>query len=97
MQPGEIMNKKEFLDMVSLKAGLTKKDAETALQAVTDSLTELLAKGDSIVLPGFASISVKKRAARKGRNPSTGKPIDIAASNAISFKVGTKLKEAINS
>ena len=91
------MNKKEFIDMIADKASLTKKDAEIALQAVTDSLTELLAKGDSIVLPGFASISVKKRAARTGRNPSTGKPIDIPESNAISFKAGTKLKEAINS
>ena len=55
-----------------------------------------MAKGDSIVLPGFASIAVKKRAARKGRNPSTGKPIDIPASNAVSFKAGAKLKEAMN-
>ncbi len=82
--------------MIADKANLTKKDAEIALQAVTDSLTELLAKGDSIVLPGFASIAVKKRAARKGRNPSTGKPIDIPASNAVSFKAGAKLKEAMN-
>lgn len=90
------MNKKEFIDMIADKASLTKKDAEIALHAVTDSLTELLAKGDSIVLPGFASIAVKKRAARKGRNPSTGKPIDIPASNAVSFKAGAKLKEAMN-
>lgn len=83
--------------MIANKANFTKKDAEIALQAVTDSLTELLAKGDSIVLPGFASIAVKKRAARKGRNPSTGKAIDIPESNAISFKAGTKLKKAINS
>ena len=96
-QSGVGMNKKEFIDKVSLKAGLSKKDAEAALQAVTDSLTELLAAGDSIVLPGFASLSVKKRAARAGRNPSTGKPIDIPESNAISFKVALKLKEAINS
>ena len=82
--------------MIAEKTALSKKDAEIALQAVTDSLTELLAKGDSIILPGFASISIKKRAARKGRNPSTGKVIDIAASNAISFKAGAKLKEAIN-
>ena len=82
--------------MIAEKASLTKKDAEIVLQAVTDSLTELLAKGDSIILPGFASISIKKRAARKGRNPSTGKVIDIPASNAISFKAGIKLKEAIN-
>lgn len=82
--------------MIAEKASLTKKDAEIVLQAVTDSLTELLAKGDSIILPGFASISIKKRAARKGRNPSTGKVMDIPASNAISFKAGIKLKEAIN-
>lgn len=90
------MNKKEFVGMVAEKASLTQKDAEIVLQAVTDSLTELLAKGDSIILPGFASISIKKRAARKGRNPSTGKVIDIPASNAISFKAGIKLKEEIN-
>ena len=83
--------------MIANKANFTKKDAEIALQAVTDSLTELLAQGDSIVLPGFASMAVKKRAARTGRNPSTGKAIDIPESNAISFKAGTKLKEAINS
>lgn len=90
------MNKKEFIDMIADKASLTKKDAEIALHAVTDSLIELLAKGDSIAIPGFASFSVKKRAARKGRNPATGKVIDIPASNAISFKAGQKLKDAIN-
>ena len=90
------MNKKEFIALIAEKSKFTKKDVEIALQAVTDSLTELLAKGDSIVLPGFASISIKKRAARKGRNPATGKAIDIPASNAVSFKAGTKLKEAIN-
>lgn len=90
------MNKKDFIGMIAVKANLTKKDAEIALQAVTDSLTELLTRGDSIVLPGFASISIKKRAARKGRNPSTGKVIDIPASNVISFKTGARLKEEIN-
>lgn len=90
------MNKKEFIDKISDKSGLTKKDAEIALQAVTDSLAEVLAAGDSIVLLGFASISVKKRAARKGRNPFTGELIDIPASNAVSFKASAKLKEALN-
>jgi len=91
------MNKKEFIDKVSMKSGLTKKDAEAALEALTDSLTELLAAGDSMILPGFASLSVKKRSARKGRNPSTGKSIDIPASNAVKFKISNKLKKAINS
>jgi nucleoid DNA-binding protein len=91
------MNKKEFIDAISEASKLTKSDSETALNAVISCLTDLLAKGDSIILPGFASISVKERAARTGRNPSTGKPIDIAASKTVSFKVGSKLKEAINS
>ncbi len=90
------MKKKELIDAISKAADLTKKDAENALHAVMSSITDLLAKGDSIVLPGFASISVKKRAARTGRNPSTGAPLNIAASNIVSFKAGSKLKEAIN-
>lgn len=60
-------------------------------------MTDILAKGESIVLPGFASISVKTRAARNGRNPATGKTIHIPASNTVSFKTGSKLKEVINS
>ena len=90
------MNKKELVDAISATSKLNKNDSESALNAVVSCLTALLAKGDSIVLPGFASISVKERAARTGRNPSTGKPIDIAASKTVSFKVGSKLKEAIN-
>ncbi len=90
------MKKKELIDAISATAGLTKKDAENALNAVMSSITDLLAKGDSIVLPGFVSISVKKRAARKGRNPTTGAPLNIPARNTVSFKAGSKLKEAIN-
>lgn len=90
------MNKKELITSISEKSGLNKADSESALNAVISSLTELLAKGDSIVLPGFASLSVKERAARSGRNPSTGQAMDIPASKAVSFKAGTKLKEAIN-
>ena len=90
------MKKKELISAISKNAGLAKKDAENALHAVMSSITDLLAKGDSIVLPGFVSISVKKRAARKGRNPSTGAPLTIAARNIVSFKAGSKLKEAVN-
>ena len=91
------MNKKELITSISETSGLNKVDSERALNAVISCLTDLLAKGDSIVLPGFASLSVKERAARTGRNPSTGQPIDIPANKAVSFKTGTKLKEAINS
>lgn len=90
------MKKKELIEVISTTAELSKKDAEKALDAVVSAITDLLAKGDSIVLPGFVSISVKKRAARKGRNPSTGKEIDIPASNVVSFKAGSKLKEVVN-
>lgn len=91
------MNKKEFIDAVSETGGFTKKDAEFAINSVISCITDLLANGDSLVLPGFASISVKKRAARTGRNPATGKPLKIAASKTVSFKAGTRLKEAVNS
>jgi len=90
------MNKKELIDAMSHKSKLTKTDSETALNAFISCLTELLAKGDSIILPGFASILVKERKARVGRNPSTGQPMNIPASKTVGFKVGTKLKEAIN-
>lgn len=90
------MNKKEFVNAISQKSKMPKSDSENALNAVVSCLTDLLARGDSITLPGFASISVKERAARSGRNPATGQPIHIAASKTVSFKMGSKLKEAIN-
>lgn len=90
------MNKKELITAISDTSGLSKTDSETALNAVISCLTELLAKGDSILLPRFASLSVTERPARTGRNPATGQPIDIAASKVIRFKTATKLKEAIN-
>jgi len=90
------MNKKELVTAISNTSGLSKTDSEIALNSVISCLTDLLAKGDSIVLPGFASLSVKERAARTGRNPATGQPISIAASKVVNFKTGTKLKEAVN-
>lgn len=90
------MKKKELISKISQRAGMSKTDSENALNAVISCITELLGQGDSIILPGFASLSVKKRAARTGRNPSTGQPLTIAAKNNVSFKAGSKLKEAIN-
>ena len=90
------MTKKEFIDGVATLTSLSKKDTEAAVNAVIDQLQELLAKGDSVVFPGFGSFSVKTRAERNGRNPATGKPIKIPASKAAAFKAGTKLKEAVN-
>ena len=90
------MKKKELVDAISQRSGMGKGDSENALNAVINCLTDLLGRGDSIVLPGFASLSVKERAARTGRNPSTGQPLNIPASKVVSFKAGSKLKEVIN-
>ncbi|CDZ79373.1 hypothetical protein BN59_03691 [Legionella massiliensis] len=90
------MNKKELVAAISEKSELSKKDSEQALSALLHHLTDTLAKGDSIVLPGFASFSVKERAARTGRNPATGDALEIPASKTVSFKPLTKLKEAVN-
>lgn len=90
------MKKKELISAISERSGMGKSESESALNAVISCLSDLLAKGDSIVLPGFASLSVKERAARTGRNPSTGQPLNIPASKIVSFKAGSKLKEVIN-
>ncbi len=90
------MKKKDFVSAISKTSGMAKRDSEAALNAVISCLSDLLARGDSIVLPKLGSLSVKKRNARTGRNPSTGKPMNIPASNVVSFKSSSKLKEAIN-
>ena len=71
------MNKSDFIEAISESSGLTKSDSSKALEGVMSVLTDLLAKDDSIVLPGFASIGVKKRKARNGRNPSTGESMAL--------------------
>ena len=90
------MNKSDLVDMISEKTGLTKVDSGKAIDAFIASVTEGLAKGDSLSLVGFGSFSVKKRAARIGRNPKTGDPVNIAAANIPGFKAGKGLKEAVN-
>ncbi|NDH67853.1 MAG: HU family DNA-binding protein [Gammaproteobacteria bacterium] len=84
------------MDAVAKSADLSKVAATRAVGALFDSIAKVLKSGDALTLVGFGTFRVSARAARKGRNPSTGNPIDIPASNAISFKAGTKLKEAIN-
>ncbi len=89
------MNKSELIAKIADKAELTKKDAEKALNAFVDSVTEGLKAGEKIVLVGFGSFETKKRAARKGKNPQTGAIIDIPAATVPSFKVGKALKDAV--
>ncbi|HGJ5916713.1 HU family DNA-binding protein [Arsenophonus nasoniae] len=89
------MNKTELINKVSKKSGLAKKDAEKAVNAFTETITESLKSGNSVQLVGFGSFQVKTRAAREGRNPQTGKAIKIAGTNIPSFKAGQKLKDAV--
>ncbi len=90
------MNKTELVAKISEKSELTKKDAEKALNAFIDSVTEALAEEDKVQLVGFGTFEVRKREERTGRDPRTGNPIKIPASNAPVFKAGKALKDAVN-
>ena len=90
------MNKSDLIAAVAAKTGETKKSAEASINAVVDVIAETLAKGDKIQLVGFGSFEVRARAARKGRNPQTGKEMKIAAKKAPVFKAGKALKDAVN-
>ena len=89
------MNKTELVAAIAEKTDLTKKDAELALTAVVESITEALEKGDKVQLIGFGSFEVKNRAARVGRNPKTKEAIEIAASKTPVFKAGKALKDKV--
>ena len=90
------MNKTELVNAIADKAGISKKDATSALDAFTAVVTEELKKGEKIALIGFGTFEVSKRAARTGRNPQTGAEMSIPASNAPKFKAGKALKDSIN-
>ena len=81
---------------MSEEAGLTKKDAEKALDAFTDTVSKALTAGDKVQLVGFGTFETTKRAAREGRNPQTGKTVKIAASVVPKFKAGKALKDIVN-
>ena len=85
------MNKAELIEAMAGEAGLTKADAKKALDAFVGATTGALKKGERVALVGFGSFSVAKRAARKGRNPQTGKEIQIAAKKVVKFKAGSEL------
>ena len=89
------MNKTELVAAIADEAGLSKKDAEKALKAFTDVVTEELKKGEKVQLVGFGTFEVSERAAREGRNPQTGAAMKIAASKAPKFKAGKALKDAV--
>lgn len=90
------MNKSELIDAIAEGADLSKAAATRALDSLIDAVTSELKKGDQVSLVGFGTFAVKHRPARTGRNPQTGKEIQIAASNVPSFKPGKGLKDSVN-
>ena len=89
------MNKAELIQAVVAKSGLSKKDADAAVAAVVDAITEALKAGEKVSLVGFGTFAVKARAARTGKNPQTGEAIEIAACKVPAFAAGKALKDAI--
>ena len=91
------MNKAQLIDNVAAQADISKAAAGRAIDAMIESISESLAKDESVTLVGFGTFSVRERAARTGRNPQTGAVIQIAASKLPAFKAGKLLKDALKS
>ncbi|MCH4038716.1 MAG: HU family DNA-binding protein [Eubacteriales bacterium] len=90
------MNKVELSAAIANETGLSRKDAEAAVKAFVDVVTEELKKGGKVQLVGFGTFEISERAAREGRNPQTGASMEIKASKAPKFKAGKALKDAVN-
>ncbi|MDA8068948.1 MAG: HU family DNA-binding protein [Actinomycetota bacterium] len=90
------MTKAEFIDQVADRAGLSKKDASVAVDAVLETIEDALKRGSDVVFSGFGKFSVSQRAAREGRNPATGEKISISATRVPKFSAGAGLKKAVN-
>ncbi len=90
------MTKADLVNSIAEKAGLNKADAEKALKAFTDAVTDAMKAGEKVSLVGFGTFSVGDRAARQGQNPQTGAKINIPAAKVPKFKAGKALKDAIN-
>jgi len=89
------MNKSEFIDAIAAKTEMSKAAAGRALEAVLETITEAVAKGDSVSVIGFGSFESRKRAARTGKNPQTGAAIKIAATTVPAFKPGKAFKDKV--
>lgn len=89
------MNKSELVDAIAEKASITKKDADAVLTAVVDSIIEAVSTGEKVTLVGFGTFEARQRQAREGRNPSTGKPIQIPATTVPAFSAGKLFKEKV--
>ncbi|PJD95568.1 MAG: DNA-binding protein [Legionella sp.] len=89
------MNKSELVDAVASRSGMTKADTSKVLDTFMATVTDVLVGGEQVVIPGFGSFLTGNRPARTGRNPQTGKQIEIKASRVAKFRAGKKLKEAV--
>lgn len=89
------MNKTDLINNIAAKSGLTKKDVETVLNGFLGEVTTALSNGDKVQLIGFGTFETRSRSSRVGRNPQTGKTINIPATKIPAFKAGNKLKEAV--
>jgi DNA-binding protein HU-beta len=89
------VTKSEFVDQVAARAGLSKKDAADAVDAVLETVEDALKRGSEVVFSGFGKFSVSSRGAREGRNPATGEKIHIKASKVPKFTAGASLKKAV--
>lgn len=92
----ETISKKQLVDQIAAKTGATKTDINTILDAYIDVVKSNVAEGNKVQLVGFGAFELRHRAARKGRNPQTGKEIEIAASNVPAFKPGKSFKDEVN-
>ena len=90
------MTKSEFVDQVSDRAGLSKKDAGDAVDAVLNTIEDALKRGSEVTFSGFGKFTVSQRSAREGRNPATGEKIQNSASRVPKFTAGAGLKKAVN-
>ncbi|AMV72786.1 HU family DNA-binding protein [Desulfuromonas carbonis] len=90
------MTKADLVNAMAEKAGLSKTDAEKALKAFADAVTDALKAGEKVALVGFGTFSVSARAARTGKNPQTGAKINIPAAKTPKFKAGKALKDSVN-
>lgn len=89
------MTKQDLIDNLANKVGLTKADADRAVNAFLDAISDALARGEKVTITGFGTFEVRQRAARMGRNPQSGAPLHIPASKSPAFRAGHGLKDAV--
>jgi DNA-binding protein HU-beta len=90
------VNKAELVDVIAKEAGTTKKDAETVINKMMETIVKRVASGEKVTLVGFGTFEVRQRKARTGRNPKTNQPLEIPAKRVPGFKVGKEFSEAVN-